>query len=384
MLHTNRLKLREGTVISGRYGGKKVLCTPQALPVYDQIFELARDHKNYWADLIVRSIIGLSAGKLHQDNIYIRSEVYNFNKEKPDERRRMFYLVLPGVTATLKELDSGNYQLVHIRADMRYTQAQKAQSEPGLWKVHGNTDIKPEFKPDGNIERKVDRVVMIPDMATDDVQKIAINTRKDLLQIHDGIRKQVNRDGLDMHYTPGGSGLVGLTRARDALLSSKDRKITRSATLLANTMYQARSLDGVVWVSDWGGSAVLTRAMEILQREKGIKLQNHSIFMNRPTTPTRQAFALASKIGIEPVENHGGKQTGLRLDELRGRMHIAEVSKRAAGELTLGSLGAVGAGLAFLGPSLSIAGLVGIAGGLVTVTKIAMAGKQGLKGKKYQ
>ena len=80
--------------------------------------------------------------------------------------------------------------------------------------------------------------------------------------------------GFDLHFTPGGGGIRGLKKAKEAISTGKDRKIVESAIVLANTMYQAHNQNGIIWFSDYGGSAILTRALQILQREKGISLKN--------------------------------------------------------------------------------------------------------------
>lgn len=73
MLQANRLKVTEGqlTTIAGKSAGRKVLCSPQALPVFDSLVSLANGG-NYWARLIVQGIRGLASGRLHMDNVYVK------------------------------------------------------------------------------------------------------------------------------------------------------------------------------------------------------------------------------------------------------------------------------------------------------------------------
>ncbi|MBC6905519.1 hypothetical protein DWB84_08630 [Saccharophagus sp. K07] len=98
MLQANRLHVTEGqlTTIAGETAGRKVRCSPQALPVYNSLVGLARNG-NYWARLIVQGIRGLTSGRLHMDNIYVKQET------NIAYGRGLFYVVLPGVRATLED-----------------------------------------------------------------------------------------------------------------------------------------------------------------------------------------------------------------------------------------------------------------------------------------
>jgi hypothetical protein len=55
MLQASRLKITEGqlTTIAGKSAGRKVLCTPQALPVFNALVSLAGSG-NYWARIIFK------------------------------------------------------------------------------------------------------------------------------------------------------------------------------------------------------------------------------------------------------------------------------------------------------------------------------------------
>jgi hypothetical protein len=59
-------------IIAGQHSGKPVKITPAAKPVYDNLVKLARDETNYWAQITVKAINELAAGRLHQSNIFIK------------------------------------------------------------------------------------------------------------------------------------------------------------------------------------------------------------------------------------------------------------------------------------------------------------------------
>jgi hypothetical protein len=115
MLQANRLKVTEGqlTTIAGKSAGRKVLCSPQALPVFDSLVSLASGG-NYWARLIVQGIRGLTSGRLHMDNVYVKQET------NLAYGRGVFYVVLPGVRATLEDREDGTFVLQTLQADLGY------------------------------------------------------------------------------------------------------------------------------------------------------------------------------------------------------------------------------------------------------------------------
>lgn len=384
-------KPKKGTdspIIAGKYAGKRVLCSQTALPIFNDLVSLAKDG-NYWAGLIVNSINGLSAGRLHLDNIYIEE------KAGIAYGRGAFYMVLPGVTATLEEMSNGTFILQRIKADRNYLALQQKSVKPGLWRVKSDSRELPAFQQDGRIKDEKYRTVAIGG-AGDNPDTAARSVRDDLVEIDPTIKRMVRDNGFDMHFTPGRGKIIGLKKASQALATSKDREIVESAILLANTMYQARNTKGVLWCSDWGGSAVLTRAMEILTQEKGVKdLKSHAIFLNRPTSSSKAAIEIAKKLGIEAHAE--GKNSGWRLSEIQGHLLRTEVgankqtgkglvSTTSQGLSVAGAgYGIAGAALAAVGSTIALPGsmAVGLAGGLFTVASLFKTASKKLKGKKY-
>jgi len=384
MLHANRFKPKDGkalTTISGATSGRRVLCESQALPQFNNLVSLAKQG-NYWAGLVVRGIQGLNSGRLSKDNIYIKKQVgLAYGKGA-------FYVVLPGVTAILEELPNSGYVLKHLHADTNYMQMQEASQRPGLWRVNADLDQSPDFIADGKILNKDFRPVAIPDMTVvREMRDLSKIIGEQLGEANGTIKSMVRQQGFDMHYTPGGSGIVGLKKASRAIATSRDKQITESAILLANTMYRARNIEGVLWYSDWGGSAVLTRAMQILTREKGLEaLKGHSIFLNRPTSSPQQVEKLARELKITPLDK--GKKTGLTRDEIRGHIIHTEIGfnkTTAMGALTTTGfgIGAASAGVGLATAALTATGVLGVAGGLWFVATALKDGAAALKRKKY-
>lgn len=364
----------------GNTSGKRLLCSPGTLPVFNNLVKLAKSG-NHWASLVVQGITGLSSGRLHLDNIYIEK------RKSLAYGKGAFHIVLPGVTASLEEHPDGSYILQTIKTDNNYQQLQKNSDKPGLWKIDKNADVLPEFQSNGMILNKEYRPVVIADMASDDAERVAYDIRGGLVSTERTIKNMVKDYGFDMHYTPGDSDIVGLKKAKSALATAKDSSITQSATLLANTMFQARKINGVLWYSDWGGSAVLTRAMEILHHEKNISLNNHAIFMHRPTSKTKYTLELGEKLGLTP--DASGMKIGLHPKELAGNILISDIGatkKTLSGALNTMAFGvsAAGASLALAGASATVSGMLGVAGALFFVGSAVKSGTSSLKGKQYK
>ena len=367
-------------LISGSTG-KQVRCAPGALPAFRNLESLARSG-NYWAGLIVRGVLGLTSGPLDKNNIYIEEKnglAYGLGA---------LYMVLPGVTAVLEKLPNDSYILQHINVDGNYMALQEDSMRPGLWQIKAGETVEAVFQADGEILNQKYRPVVISDTSKKDAKWVADKVRKDLSKIDGTMKRMVRINGFDLHFTPGERDLVGLKPAHKALSTSQDREITQSAQLLANTMYQARDIEGVLWYSDWGGSAILTRAMEILHQEKGISLKSHGIFLNRPTSRANYALELGKKLGLELQGK--GKKSSFHPKELIGGIHISEVSRSGtfeAAEYTLGAGGAffgVAGALGFVSGGVAIAGTaIGVVGSMHFVSKAIKGAVKNLPGKKY-
>lgn len=372
MLQANRLKVTEGQLatVAGKSAGRKVLCSPQALPVFDSLVSLANGG-NYWARLIVQGIRGLTSGRLHMDNVYVKQET------NLAYGRGVFYVVLPGVRATLEDRADGTFVLQTLQADLGYLQGQESQSKPGLWRVEGD---KATLQPDGAIKRDKNRPVVIADRAADTPIDIALAAQEDLAKTDNTLKMTVTHSGFDLHYTPGKGDIVGLKSAKKALANDQDKEIVESAILLANTMYRASTIPGVTWFADWGGSAILTRALQILAQEKQAVFDQHRIILHRPTSNSTQAEKLAKALNMGFVE----KRTGFRPKEILGNHLHTDMTVKGIGQTAALGLSGASAALGVAGAAPTIVGAVGLAGALYFVGTTLAAGAKALSGKKYK
>lgn len=376
MLQANRLKITEGQLvtIAGKSAGRKVRCSPQALPIYNSLVSLA-DRGNYWARLVVQGIRGLTSGRLHMDNIYVKQET------KLAYGRGLFYVILPGIRATLEDCSDGTFTLQTLQADLAYLQGQKDQSKPGLWRVGAESDTgRPEFIEDGSVLKKAFRAVVIADRTTDSPEEVAGSVRNDLGKTDQTVKAMVAHSGFDLHYTPGKGGVVGLKSAKKMLRTEQDKEMVESATLLANSMYRASKIPGVIWFADWGGSGILTRALQILINEKSVQFEKHRIVLNRPTTSSSLAVKLAKQLNIELTE----KKMGLTPKEIVGNHLHTDISWKGAFKTAVYGVSGAGAAFSIAGVGPTAAGVIGFAGAMYFVGTTMVSGAKSLAPKKYK
>lgn len=386
MLQASRFHITEGQAISisGAKAGRNVRCSPQALSTYNEL--VAMSASNYWAGMIVRGIKGLSCGRLHMDNIYVE-QARNIS-----HGNGLFYAILPGVRATFEELNDGSYQLMFLKPDRAYFEKQRQESKPGLWKFDSSLSDQGTFRPEGQIENRPCRPVTITDQIHGSAADAAHSAQEAISQVNSSIRDVSQSSGFDLHFTPGKNHIVGLKNANASLNAESGREIIESATLLANTMYKARNIEGVVWCSDWGGSAVLTRALQILKKQEFKFTKAHSVFLHRPTTPSSKTLELAGELGLKLAGNGGTKQ-GLRINEIRGN-HLDDkvtfASVLAATSFGASAVGAVGtfAALspltAITGAGVTALGVAGTVGAMFFVNQTIRTAADKLTPQKYQ
>ena len=284
----------QDVVIAGQHSGKPVKITPAAKPVYDKLVELARDHTNYWAQITVKAINELAAGRLHQSNIFVKPGAVHRNGTEE------FVMILPGCKVNCEKLDADGFRILHFEADIHYGELIESAKKPGLYtasKVGTKWNVKPQKR--GQIEQEKDRLVAICDSGykAPDLAAITAAPRVSEAPMSGGSFR-VDSNGFDFHYTPGEKRLGGLKNYRNAICPNQNAELHESALLLARTMYQAKDIKGVAWISEDGGSGVLTQAMTVLAAQ-GVKLTNHTAFLFNPTTSPNIAVKAAHEIGLK-------------------------------------------------------------------------------------
>jgi len=384
------------TLIAGQRCGKQVHCSPQAKLAFDEIEALSRKG-NHWARLAIKGIHGLSAGRITMNNVYTKDA-------DPAYGRGTFYVTLPGIIATFESLSNDSFKLTSLEADDTFFEQQQNFTKPGLWRVektrsgHWKTEHVTNERLSKNKEK---RYVAITDRDYNSPDAAAHSAALGFAEVSDSIRRIIEDDGFDLHFTPGSVTIGGLKNSKEATSPETEESLQESSQLLAYTMNEAESIKSVTWYSDWGGSGILTQAMRHLV-DQSVTLDKHCILMNHPTTRPRHAEALASKLGLDPIT--GGKK-GIMPSELIGRVaffdtpisiyrrlkedekynakHVAlECSKGIynSGNVVTGAIGATGtvlgaAGIITGSPAILVG--AGIVGAAYFVSSIAIKLYQG-------
>ncbi|MCQ3828652.1 hypothetical protein HXX02_04290 [Microbulbifer elongatus] len=293
-MFSNTSNFKRELRIAGANSGKPVTIVEDQEPTYHELVKLAR-RGNYWAQITVNGIHELTAGRLHQNNIFIKPDALNKGGSE------QFVAIFPGCKVTVEKLPSDTYKVLKLEANLQYGELIKTAQKPGLYKAElkggGEWKVSPHKK--AVISNEKNRSVAICDTGYDGPGDAAESASLGLAATpFTGGAIRVNGDGFDMHYTPGEARIGGLRNYRAAIRPLKIDSLHESALLLAGTMYQSRDIQGVGWVAEYGGSAVLTQALRILA-DRGVKLTKHTAFFYEPTTPPNQALKAAHDVGLK-------------------------------------------------------------------------------------
>ena len=360
--------MAKNMVIAGAFGGRKVECVPALVDTYKGLLAAANSG-NHWARLAVKELQALTTGRAGKPNVFVRSTGAVNTKVGNEE----FYIFLPGIRATGEALPGGGYKIVNMVLDPGYFKATE-NNRPGLYRAtySNSNQWETEYSPDGAIINKENRVVAISDTRYGSPDEAAEAAAGKVVHAPGAPKKGrlFNSAGFDMHYSPVGSPLGGLRRY-DA---NKSSEVHGSAKLLAEQMYAARNVKGVNWVSERGGSVVLTQAMELLVQQ-GVKLDKHAAFMVLPSSSPRKAIDLAHKLNL--VKDEEFIKTGY-VDSVNTVSSLSSAFARIKNDKDPYGWGSAvkEAGLGLLKQSAGLSvmtGLVALAGGASGATAPAMA-----------
>lgn len=278
--------------IAGFNAGIKVTIRADLYPTFQNMQQLAVQG-NHWARLSVGYLKSLASGQF-KNNVFVQD---NGRLEQHAE----YTIILPGCRASFHKNDKGEFFIYALEADGNYSELQKNQERPGLYRVQKGSGDKWQstFIDDGNISSDKNNTVVIADRRrkVEDAAEDAPNAvgSSGLTSGHD-----LESNGFNLHFTPGAGRIGGLRNIRQAKNSDTDPGLHESALLLARSMKKSMHVKGVKWVSDAGGSGVLTQAMRIL-KDQNIKFSDtgHSVFYDSITTNLVKAETLARDIGLK-------------------------------------------------------------------------------------
>lgn len=289
-------------LIAGRHFGKRITITPQAEPIWNELVNLA-NRGNYWAQMSVNGVKQLAAGRLSQKNIFVKPGCTHRGGTEE------FVIILPGCRVTAEKLPDDSYKLLHFQADLSYGELIEKGQAPGLYDATFNEGrwIARQRK-NGEPDKRPQRVVAVGDSAYsrpgDAVKSVAdsLSGSGPIANVSGGarsIKSSAPGGGFDLHFTPGNKPIGGVIRYRSAINPLGDERLHESALLLARSMYMAKDVQDVRWISEFGGSGVLTQALQILA-ERDVKLNGHTAFLYRPSTSPHEALKAMHRVkGLE-------------------------------------------------------------------------------------
>lgn len=284
--------------IAGFSGGKRVYVVPAVELPFKRLKEKALDG-NHWARLTVYGLTNLASGRIGKDNIFIRpnSMVRNGVEE--------FFVFLPGCKATVERLPDDSYKVLALTIDPGYSEITSESSSTGIYKAR-----KTEGGAWATTYSEKNKISEGDGPTYVGVCDGRYKNSKDAAEyVANLVNKAPGAGGpffnsFDLHYTNSASkqSFGGLKQYKQAINPLSNSDIMGSSIMLANAMYQARDQEKVMWVSEFGGSAILTQAMKILS-DKGIKLRSHSAYLYRPNTSTNEAVKYAHSLGLNLDRN---------------------------------------------------------------------------------
>lgn len=274
-----------------------VIMTSEATGGYQKLVQLAGSDNSYWAQIAIEVVDELLSGRLPENSILIAS-----NPASQIDRRE-FVLTLPGCKVHFEKSSAGLCsvdfcKILSLEVDTSYGESFEAGRTPGLYsasRIEDGWDVdRQEY---GLLTEKEDRLVAICDSVYKKPSEAAVIVARRICQAPMAGGLRVKTNGFDLHFTPGERSFGGWKNYHKAVRPNQNTEVHESALILARAMYQAKDIDGVAWISEDGGSAVLTQAMTILS-ERGVKLPNHTAFLFNPTTPPDIALKAAQSIGL--------------------------------------------------------------------------------------
>ncbi|MCA0894583.1 hypothetical protein [Microbulbifer agarilyticus] len=285
------LSAQNTSLIAGRNAGKPIRCTTEYQESFEKL-QRAANRGHHWARMAIKELNALTTGMLGKNNVYVR----------PGERQlstgnEKYYVFLPGLKATVVRWPNDQFCITQLVMDDNYYQIDGQGGEQmGMYRVSksrsGNWQSK--YVDGGNVKPQSGRVVTVSDAKFRNADDAAAASVPGALDALGNNTFAVRSSGCDLHFTPGRQRLGGLS-CYNPLTVDRSRA---SALYLAKSMEKAKNIEHISWISDFGGSAVLTQAMQILV-DKGVTLEGHTVYLHRPRTSPAKALRLAHKLRLE-------------------------------------------------------------------------------------
>ncbi|MBU6954842.1 hypothetical protein [Hahella sp. HN01] len=279
--------------------GKLVLAHGSVAVTFNKLLEQAK-RGNYWATFIVREIEQLTAGVNNSKQVYTHEKLRAGGYAN-------YRMVLPGCSATIVCTPSGEYNIYALEVDFDYFQKQEEAKKPGLHFVRkGREDMwtssflsQKEVADNGKKMRqpgfvkaqsanKMDWIIA----GVADLNHTPAEAAKEVVT-HIAASPynypNLSELGFNLMFTPGKGSIGGLFHPREAFNATKSERLNESATILADAMIKAqKKRQKVAWISQLGGSGVLTQALKIC-KDRNVKLNMQAAYLANPTTSSDPA-----------------------------------------------------------------------------------------------
>lgn len=292
-----------------------------ASPADAEVLKKMGAQNNYWSTLIVKQIQQLTAGHLNSEYAYVSDLPGAVGAVR---------LKLPGCQVEVLKRSDSVYEILNIAADTAYYNRQMQGSETGFyyarkdsqnsdaaWKgtLQNSVSVHQHIKA-ANIATPVgvsDAYEKLSDAAMYSAEHIQANGKD--LQGDQAIEK----NGFNLFYNKGKRtyGGLGWKSVREAFNPEGHESFNESAVQLADIMRSAVN-EKIIWVSQRGGSGVLTQAMGILAK-MDVKLPKHQVLLSNATTSQKKAYFYIQKLGMQLGANDKvGTYNAFSIDETVG------------------------------------------------------------------
>lgn len=287
-----------------------------ASPADAEVLKKMGAQNNYWSTLIVKQIQQLTAGHLNSEYAYVSDLPGAVGAVR---------LKLPGCQVEVLKRSDSVYEILNIVADTGYYERQKSAKETGLYYAIKNREWYGEFQSNVSVDTKlkvsnIATPVGISD-AYDDFSEAATYAAEHIQTNGKDLQGDlaIEKNGFNLFYNKGKRtyGGLGWKSVREAFNPEGHESFNESAVQLADIMRGAVN-EKIIWVSQRGGSGVLTQAMGILAK-MDVKLPKHQVLLSNATTSQKKAYFYIQKLGMQLGANDKvGTYNAFSIDETVG------------------------------------------------------------------
>lgn len=282
------IKTARGLQLNPLGVGKAVLFAPSEQQNANLLNDAAE--KGYYYPLMaLKHLSALSTGLSGKNNVFIP----NINDFKTNSLQKVVVHV-PNIAATVVRRSNDTLLVTQLVLSDGYNSiAESSAQQPGMYSVSKiDNAIAVKVRGSGCIAPGNERKVVIADTRYAKPLIAAEEAAKKLDAMFGG--NAALKCDFDLFYSPL-SNMNGMRNYNPIQVT----KAYGFAGLLADAMEQSRNQKGVEWVSERGGSVILTQAlMTLAQKNMSFQHQDHIVKMCWSTSNPQPTFAAAKQLGM--------------------------------------------------------------------------------------